>query len=535
MARSITGGGCPCATTPAVPGDSPREDVLKTELALCFEKASREFLAGVRNPVNATAGLDANTEASSEAECASSPLCRRHESALCDASRPYREADGRCNNLEHPEWGAAGACMQRLLSPAYADGVSSPRVSAKSGRALPSARRVSYTVHPERTFYDESWSAMTVHFAQFIAHDISAALVVDPGGPEFSKNLGRDTYKCCDEEYVRSGPECFPIDVGAEDPFYGRYNVRCMNFKRSAPCLKCRLADIQLSDYYFTSRAVFKIYKQIIFRFSYVRWLLKEQLINHSRLLPPSSNPQIDQCSKQREHRFCFEGGDHRVNQNSGLLMMHTIWFREHNRVARKLARINPHWDDERLFQVSRRIVEARLQHIVYKELLKYVLGPKGVKQNKLNPLTVGYTTYDAGVDATVYNDFTTAAFRMGHSLIDADNETMCLPGNRKLSLPLRHNWFNPFAFYEADVVDAVTGSRLRKPSQQMDRQGYGTYDVTRHAFRVPNGPKPFGVDLFAFDIQRGRDHGLRPYVDYATKCTPGVSLGRYERRRYPK
>ncbi|KAH8032630.1 hypothetical protein HPB51_026083 [Rhipicephalus microplus] len=183
----ITNGGCPFRTKRAARKESPREDVLKAELALCFEEASRRLLTSSRNP---TDGLDANAATASEAKCASSPLCRHRGAKRCDASRPFREADGRCNNVEHPEWGAAGACMRRLLPPAYADGVSSPRVSSRSGRALPSARRVSYTVHPERKVYDGRWSSMMVHFSQFVAHDISATFLVDKEGPEFSENLG---------------------------------------------------------------------------------------------------------------------------------------------------------------------------------------------------------------------------------------------------------------------------------------------------------------------------------------------------------
>jgi peroxidase len=73
--------------------------------------------------------------------------------------------------------------------------------------------------------------------------------------------------------------------------------------------------------------------------------------------------------------------GDVRAQEQPGLTSMHTLWMREHNRVAKEMAADNPSLSDEELFQESRRLVAAQLQNIVYDEWLPKILGSNLIDQ----------------------------------------------------------------------------------------------------------------------------------------------------------
>jgi peroxidase len=89
----------------------------------------------------------------------------------------------------------------------------------------------------------------------------------------------------------------------------------------------------------------------------------------HKEYLPKIfEKNQTDQCSKIDPEQKCFVAGDSRTSENPGLVAIHTLFLREHNRIASQLAKVNPKWNDEKLFHEARRILTGIYQHIIYKE-----------------------------------------------------------------------------------------------------------------------------------------------------------------------
>ena len=92
---------------------------------------------------------------------------------------------------------------------------------------------------------------------------------------------------------------------------------------------------------------------------------------------------------------------------------MHTLWFREHNRLATRLSELNRRWSEEKVFQEARRILTAEWQHIIYNEWLPILLGDNYMRRFNLYPTTEGYfLNYDDSIDPRINNEFSTAAFR---------------------------------------------------------------------------------------------------------------------------
>ncbi|XP_052128834.1 peroxidase-like [Frankliniella occidentalis] len=188
---------------------------------------------------------------------------------------------------------------------------------------------------------------------------------------------------------------------------------------------------------------------------------------------------------------------------------MYTIFLREHNRIAKELHKINPNWHDESLFQETRKIVMAEFQSITYGEWLPWLIGKQAMVEYELGPSPSGYSNgYQANVDPRTANDFTAAAFRIFHSLIQ-DN----------IWLDRNGSTWGALVDVRADVVTSgglqgVIEGMLYQPSQVQD--SHITNQIKNRMFAQG---KLYGTDVISTDIYRGRDHGLPTYNDYREFC----------------
>jgi peroxidase len=237
------------------------------------------------------------------------------------------------------------------------------------------------------------------------------------------------------------------------------------------------------------------------------------RLPTQKAFMPPNQGEFIDcQMDANTAHVPCFQAGDHRANEQPGLLTMHTLWVREHNRIATELLAINPHWDSDTVYHETRKIVGALVQHITYQHWLPKILGNTGM--NLIGP----YKGYDPNVDTRVSTEFATAAFRFGHTLIQPIiarlNETFQpIPeGN----LPLHQAFFAPFRLVEEGGVDPIIRGLIGLAAKRVKPGEFLNSELTERLFTLAH---EVALDLAAFNLQRGRDHGLQPYNEYRKYC----------------
>ena len=440
-----------------------------------------------------------------------------------------RTISGVCNNEEDPTRGASFTPFRRILPPLYTDGiytfpnqiiedVNAPGIGPFSPPS-PSARLVSDTTVVDRVVNDSEHTHLIMQFGQFMDHDLNLAV-------EFEE-------QDCDLDTCEPGNICAPIKVPNDDEDFGEgtaHNGRCHAFQRTVPACEetnygfsPRQQVNELTQYIDASN----VYGSTVARANFLREFNGGRMNmsegNNLPRQPPcapveESNGHVvygmtDCCPDDfEENQACYVGGDVRAIEMVQLTVIHTIFLREHNRVAKALSGVNPHWQDERLYTEARNIVIAEMQHITFNEYLPALFG------QTFDYLIGCYYGYNAEADSSIPNGFATAAYRFGHSQIqpiierlDENFETIAAG-----PLNLRDSFFSATAFDDGGGVDPIVRGWLRQPARAVDE--FVNSVLTTQLFEQADAPGE-GMDLVTLNIQRGRDHGLPRYGTWKRYC----------------
>lgn len=436
--------------------------------------------------------------------------------APCDPSTPWRTLTGHCNNLRNSEWGQSLTTFNRLLPPVYEDGVSKPRVTSVTGVPLPNPRTVSALIHPDISNLHTRYTLMVMQFAQFVDHD----LTMTPIHKGFFESI--PSCRPCDSPRTVH-PECNPIPIPSGDHFYPELNVTsgermCFPFMRSLPGQQSLgpREQINQNTAFLDASHVYGENTCLCNKLRSFQGRLNSTFhpIRGKELLPRTD--QHPECKSPSG--YCFVAGDGRASEQPGLTAIHTTFMREHNRVVEGLRAVNPHWDNEKLFNHARRILAAENQHVTYNEFLPRLLSWNAVNLYGLKLLPQGYyKEYDSTCNPAIVSEFAAAAYRIGHSLLRPHIPRLS-SNYQPIDPPLllRDNFFKMDMLMQPEMLDEISRGLVATPMETLDQ--FITGEVSNHLFedrRIPFS----GIDLISLNVQRARDHGIPSYNNYRALC----------------
>jgi peroxidase len=395
-----------------------------------------------------------------------------------------RPIGGAGNNLQHPQFNAVPGAPELAIAPLnFAPGPNDVPISGPNARTISnviSGGTGSNGVNAETD--DPTASAWLYVFGQFLDHDIdleetpttTAAIniVVPPGDPVFTPGT------------------IIPM-------------TRALRSSATNTIINGTAGYLDLSQLYGTTTAV------------------AASLRNADGTLQSSGNGQYLPVVNGQ-----FITGDPRVMENPELGAATTLFMREHNFWVARLHSLHPTWTGDQLYQMARAITTAEYQNIVYNEYLPVVIG------NILGP----YRGYNPSVNAQVTQEFSTAAFRMGHSEISDTQEGLDNAGNVTFTESLADAFFNTASVDEANGIDPLLRGVTADASQATDV--YAVAALRNLLFAPLPGGDVDEMDLIAIDIQRERDVGIgslnqtrralgmRPYTSFAQITSDPILQG---------
>ncbi|MCB1555295.1 MAG: peroxidase family protein [Xanthomonadales bacterium] len=381
-----------------------------------------------------------------------------------------RSIDGSGNNRIDLAMGQALRPLRRRFASDYADGV-----STLAGASRPGPRAISNAVHAQLESVPNraGLSDLFWQWGQFLDHDIDLTDGVDP-------------------------PEPAPISVPRGDAYFDPQasGTQSITFNRSRYDLNTapdrpREQTNEITGWIDASQ----VYGSNEDRANSLRSFVGGKLRSSAGDLLPTTTDDDPSAS------FAFVAGDVRVNEQLGLTAMHTLFMREHNWQAARLRQARPELDDEALYQAARAMVAAEIQAITYNEFLPRLLG---------NDALPPYAGYRPEVDARIVNSFSTAAFRLGHTLLSPALLRLDRQGREieQGHLSLFDAFFAPTRLRDEGGIEPLLRGLAAQTCQELDP--YVIDEVRNFLFGLPGSG---GFDLASLNIQRGRDHGLPSYA----------------------
>uniref|UniRef100_A0A8C5H6C0 Eosinophil peroxidase-like n=1 Tax=Gouania willdenowi TaxID=441366 RepID=A0A8C5H6C0_GOUWI len=447
----------------------------------------------------------------------------------------YRTITSVCNNLNNPRLGASNTPFARLIPAQYGDGVSEPRGNQRINNfLLPLVRQVSNNIlatTDSGVVNDTKFSHMVTFFGQWNDHDLTFT-PFSPSIKSFSNGIN------CDESCEHTEP-CIPIQIPEGDPRLPTGPDSCIPAFRSAPAcgtgfsaynfggqatvreqINTLTSFLDLSQVYGSEEKLALDLRNLTSNEGLLR--VNTEFNDRGRELLPFSRLEQNMCATRRRTTNdnnarevpCFLAGDVRVDENIALTSLHTLFLREHNRLARQLRRINPHWSSETLYQEARKIMGAYTQIFVFRDYLPHIVGDDAMKK-----YLGSYPGYDPTVDPSISNVFATAAYRFGHLAIQPFLFRLG-PNYRESTqfpnVPLFKAFMTPWRIVFEGGIDNLLRGLIGRPAK-LNTQDHMMVDALRE--RLFKFVQHIALDLGSLNMQRGRDHGLPGYNAYRKLC----------------
>lgn len=392
-----------------------------------------------------------------------------------------RSFDGTNNNLDNPLWGSINIHLLRYGPPSYYGGK-----SELTNHGRPNPRDISNAVCKveQENKNCKGLSDIVWAWGQFLDHEIDLSEGTEPA-------------------------EERPITTPMDDDFPGReiaFNRTIYDTSTGTTVDNPRQQINQISAYIDASN----VYGATLTRAAAIREFDGSGKLKNSEgnLLPFNVAGLANAHAGPIAPEDLFLAGDIRANEITTLTCMHTLFMREHNRLCESILEDDPSLSgkDEVIYQKARRIVGALMQVITYEEFLPAILGHEAISE---------YEGYNDQVDASINNLFSTACYRLGHTMLSSTIKPENLP-----EVKLRDLFFDPQLIINNGIEPYFVGL-ANEVMQEIDTRIIE--DVRSFLFHAPTDNAL--LDLAALNIQRGRDHGLPDY----NQCRINLGLDKKE------